>query len=277
MGLLVDLWTTSLEPGYATETARRRAATEAGGSRRGRRTTTLVAGLALVAAGLLLATAAGEARLRAPAALQARQGLLEQVEARTLDTDQLQSRVASEEVTLSAERDAALARSRDSQALTERLRDLELLAGAAPVTGPGLRVTLDDAPPSASDTLGAGDSGGEIQPGRLLDRDLQDVVNALWAAGAEAVAVEGQRLSALSAISNAGDAILVDFRPTSPPYVVEAIGDPTRLELAFVDSPTGRRFGTYVSLLGITFDVSGEESLTLPAAVLRDDAGSGTP
>ena len=49
----------------------------------------------------------------------------------------------------------------------------------------------------------------------MLDRDLQVIVNGLWAAGAEAIAVNGQRLTACSAIRSAGEAILVDFRPLS--------------------------------------------------------------
>ena len=56
--------------------------------------------------------------------------------------------------------------------------------------------------------------------GRVLDRDLQELVNGLWAAGAEAVSVDGQRLTARTAIRSAGEAVLVDFRPLSPPYVV---------------------------------------------------------
>jgi uncharacterized protein YlxW (UPF0749 family) len=73
-----------------------------------------------------------------------------------------------------------------------------------------------------------------VPEGRVRDADLQDVVNGLWAAGAEAVAVDGQRLTALSAIRSAGESVLVDLRPLSPPYTVEAVGDPAALEVGFV-------------------------------------------
>ena len=96
------------------------------------------------------------------------------------------------------------------------------------MTGPGLVVRLDDA-------AGDGD-GADVDPrtdvddsGRVTDRDLQTVVNEVWAAGAEAVAVNGQRLTALSAIRSAGDAILVDFRPLTPAVRRSwRVGDPTR-------------------------------------------------
>ncbi len=285
MSLFDDLWATSLEPGYRSETARRAAGggttPDTAGPRppAGRRGVPApVTVLACVAAGLLLATGAVQVQRTAPQAAQAREALLEQVDRRTAGTDALQAEVTAQQVAVAAERDAALTRDRESQALLDRVRDLEVLVGATAVTGPGLRVVLDDAPAESADAL-APDAvpSGVHSPGRLLDRDLQDVVNALWASGAEAVAVDGQRLSALSAISNAGDAVLVDFRPVLPPYTVEAIGDPARLEPAFVDSPTGRRFATYVSLLGITYDVDGVDALTLPAAALRAAAGAPPP
>lgn len=111
---------------------------------------------------------------------------------------------------------------------------------------------------------------GTAPEGRVQDRDLQDVVNGLWAAGAEAVSVNGQRLSALTAIRSAGDAILVDLRPLTPPYVVAAVGDPEGLELGFVDGPSGRRLQTFTSLYGITFEVRREQELSLPGAAAPD-------
>jgi uncharacterized protein YlxW (UPF0749 family) len=104
----------------------------------------------------------------------------------------------------------------------------------------------------------------------VRDADLQDVVNGLWAAGAEAVAVDGQRLTALSAIRSAGESVLVDLRPLSPPYVVEAVGDASRLEVRFVDGPSGRRLTTLASLYGIRFEVSRADELDLPAAGTPD-------
>lgn len=278
MSLLDLISSTSLEPGYHRAALARQGAARDGhvprsAAARG------VAGpgplVLLLVAGLLLATAAVQAGRDAPTTAATRDALVSQVVSRTGDTDALAARVAEVQAGLSAAQDAALQRATDDQRLSQRISELELVTGAAAVTGPGLRVVLDDAPAEAEDPLagGGGTAGTAVPQGRLLDRDLTDVANALWAAGAEAVAVNGQRLTAQTAISSAGDSLLVDFRPLSPPYEILAVGDPGQLEPAFVDSATGRRFSTYVSLLGIEFSVTAEDELSLPGGVLRG-AGS---
>ena len=106
---------------------------------------------------------------------------------------------------------------------------------------------------------------GSALYGTVLDRDLQDVANELWHDGAEAIAVNGERLTATSTIRTAGSTILVDFRPISSPYQVSAIG-PRDLDRRFTDSRTGQRFHAYVSAYGMQVSVSREDDLTLPAA-----------
>ena len=78
---------------------------------------------------------------------------------------------------------------------------------------------------------------GGAGPSRVIYSDLQKVANDLWAAGAEAIAINGQRLTATSTIRSAGAAILVDFRPVTSPYEVSAIG-PGSLREQFDDSRT---------------------------------------
>jgi uncharacterized protein YlxW (UPF0749 family) len=265
MSLLVDISTTSLEPGYV-EAAQRRAGGPASPGTPG--------GLGLVlliVAGLLLATAAVQATRRAPTEAAARTALAEEVAGRTAATDGLAAEVASAQAALARERTETLAAERAGELLSARVADLELRSGLVEVRGPGIRVTIDDAPPASEDPLaGEGATAAlEADTGRLLARDVAEVVNALWAAGAEAVAVDGQRITGQTAISGAGEAVLVDFRPLDPPYEIEAIGSPASLEPSFVDSPTGRRFATFVSLLGIGFEVQGESELVLPAGLLR--------
>jgi uncharacterized protein YlxW (UPF0749 family) len=94
---------------------------------------------------------------------------------------------------------------------------------------------------------------------------MQRVVNGLWAAGAEAVSVNGQRLTALSAIRAAGDAILVDNRPLVPPYTVLAVGGKT-LGARFQNSVDGRYLQSMHEDLGIRSSLSDEDRVTLPAA-----------
>ena len=105
-----------------------------------------------------------------------------------------------------------------------------------------------------------------MELGRVLDRDLQLVVNGLWAAGAEAIAVNGQRLSALSAIRGAGDAILVDFRPLSPPYSVLAVGDPTALRAGLLDGSAGQTLRLYREAYKIRYSVEDEPEISLSGA-----------
>jgi uncharacterized protein YlxW (UPF0749 family) len=170
---------------------------------------------------------------------------------------------------VSRARDEKLTTTRSGRARAEALARLELVTGAVAVTGPGARVTVDDAP------SGPGE-GDDADLGRVQDRDLQLVVNGLWAAGAEAVAVNGYRITARSAIRSAGESILVDYRPVSPPYRVEAIGEEDRLAARFVDGPGGRALSTLGSTYGIRFTSESVARLTLPAAVSLGDVADRT-
>ncbi|MDP9417593.1 MAG: DUF881 domain-containing protein, partial [Actinomycetota bacterium] len=179
---------------------------------------------------------------------------------------------------LARERRAALSLTGDGAVLTQRLVVLEAVTGAAPILGPGLRVTLDDA---RGERAGGGADprqGEDAEDGRVLDYDLQRLVNALWESGAEAVSVNGQRVTALTAIRLAGEAIVVGYRPLAPPYVVDAIGDPAALEPALADSAGGRYLRGLVKNYGIGLEVAPRRRLELPAAAgLRLTAARALP
>jgi uncharacterized protein YlxW (UPF0749 family) len=130
------------------------------------------------------------------------------------------------------------------------------------VRGDGAVVRVADAPAPVDPVTGkaSGDN-----PGRVLDRDLQDIANALWLAGAEAIAVNDLRLTAMSTIRSAGGAILVDFRPITAPYEVSAIG-PDGLDKRLLDSATGKRFRRYADTYRMQFGVEARKDLVLPAA-----------
>jgi uncharacterized protein YlxW (UPF0749 family) len=98
-----------------------------------------------------------------------------------------------------------------------------------------------------------------------LYSDLQKVANALWAAGAEAVAVNGQRLTATSTIRQAGEAILVDYRPVTGPYEVTAIG-PGSMRDRFEGSRAAALMRDVQRTTGLSFGVKDADDLTLPAA-----------
>jgi uncharacterized protein YlxW (UPF0749 family) len=102
-------------------------------------------------------------------------------------------------------------------------------------------------------------------PGRVLDRDLQEIANELWRSGAEAIAINGQRLISTSTIRVAGGAILVDFRPVTSPYEVSAVGS-GGLDRRFTESGTGRRFRRIAEVYRMEYTVRAQRGLTLPAA-----------
>ena len=271
MSLLVDMMTNSLDESYAEAAARKKAVArgttreeQAGATPPSRRA---VAVLLLIALGLVTGTAAAQVRRREASMEGLRAELVSDVKSRTASTDELADTAAGLRREVDRLQDAGLSAGAAGRAAAEQLAALELAAGVGPVRGPGIVVRLNDAPGSADPEVDV--RGGAAGEGRILDRDLQDVVNALWAAGAEAISVNGLRLTVQTAIRSAGEAILVDYRPLSPPYTVRAIGEPKELEPAFVDGEVGRRLNTYTSLYGLEFAVRRTDAQTLP--------GSGAP
>ncbi len=263
MSLLVDMMSNTLDEGYAERAARKAAAPAPSGTptvvRRG------TAALALIAIGVVTGTAVTQVRQRQEASSGLRAELASEVGDRTAETDRLVAQAEGLRADVAAAQAAALGADTAGRSAARRLEALGLASGTLAVSGPGLSVRLSDAP------AGAGEQdeplrGGTALDGRVQDRDLQDLVNGLWAAGAEAVSINDVRLTALTAIRSAGDTVLVDFRLLSPPYVVRAVGDPQRLELELLDGPTGRRLATYTQLYGLGFEVRREEALALPGA-----------
>ncbi len=269
MSLLVDMMANTLDEAYAERAAR---TTTSDPPRSGRLHTGRAGVLpvvALVVIGLVTGTAVAQVRDRQAASSGLRSGLAAEVRARTSETDDLAARAAELRDEVASVRESALGADAQGRAAARRLAALGAASATTAVSGPGLEVRLDDAPPgagAAADPL----RGGTVPDGRVQDRDLQDVANGLWAAGAEAISINGQRLSVVTAVRSAGESVLVDLRPIAPPYVVRAIGDPAALELEFVDGPTGRRLTTFTSLYGIAFSVRRADELRLPAASAPD-------
>lgn len=283
MSLLVDVMTHTVDQGYADAALRKKAAEErrhdaavqrqpidsepapSGGSAAPSGTgpfrwpgrATVFAAVVLVVAGGLFATAAVKTHQGDAAAKRDRQRLVQQVEQQQAAADSLQRQADTLNTQITTARDSALATTDRSGALRNQLAELSGVDGAVAVAGSGVRVTLDDA---AASGPAAHDGSGII-----LDSDVRRVVNGLFAAGAEAVAVNGQRLTTQTAIREAGGAILVDYRPLSPPYSIDAIGPPA-LGSAFESGDTGRLFTTEHQLYGLGYTVQDHQRLTLPAA-----------
>jgi len=133
-------------------------------------------------------------------------------------------------------------------------------AGFTQVTGSGLSVELNDAPPQ-NPALGQ-----HTNPDDLLvhQQDVEAVMNALWRGGATAMTVQGRRLISTSAPQCVGNVILVDGVVYSPPYVIAATGNPTRMRLALASEPGVQLYLEYVNLFGLTFKVTAIPNLVMP-------------
>lgn len=127
---------------------------------------------------------------------------------------------------------------------------LGFVAGIDPVAGPGLRVTLSDAPRSTDRLLPEDASPDDLV---VHQQDVQGVVNALWAGGAEAVQIMDQRAIVTSAVRCVGNTLILQGRVYSPPYVVTAIGDPDRLSRALDAAPAVQLFRYYVDKVGLVY------------------------
>jgi uncharacterized protein YlxW (UPF0749 family) len=134
-----------------------------------------------------------------------------------------------------------------------RLQRLRARTGFGAVRGPGVQVTLNSAPDSADNDL-------------VRDSDLSLLTDALWAAGAEAISVNGQRLNAMGAFRNVGIQVLLNSQPINPPYQFDVVGNPDTLPANLLSSQIGEKWYTLKDSLGFRFDVHDGGTMTLPAA-----------
>lgn len=164
------------------------------------------------ALGFVAVLAVVSARISETERLQTRDELVSRVVTASGEVDALQQQVSLQSEKVDRLRSELLDADEGSAAAIDMDR-LAVDAGATELVGPGLVISIDDAP--------------DAQPGslnRVLDRDLQAIVNELWRAGAQGIAVNDQRLVETSAIRGAGDAILVNYHPLTRPYVMSAVG-----------------------------------------------------
>jgi uncharacterized protein YlxW (UPF0749 family) len=149
----------------------------------------------------------------------------------------------------------------DSAVADAQARAATLLApsGLTAVHGPGIEVVLDDAPGQPA--------GGDVDPNQLVvhQSDLQAVVNALWAGGAEAMTIAGQRVIATSAVRCVGNTLLLNGDVFSPPFHVAAIGPSATMLKNLSSSPGVKLFREAASFYGLGYTVSTDSRLELPA------------
>lgn len=238
MSLLAELQDNALEPGYRDA------------SERGERPSPWRRGVALAVLAALLVLAGVNTFRSSDDAASERDELLGRIgqENERLAQLEVEGRTLGEEIR----------RLGDEQVTDPELRaEVALLAplvGDVPVTGPGVVVVVDDAPSR---------SGSE---GLVFDSDLSRLVNGLRQAGAEAVAINGRRVTALTPIRSAGAAITVDYVSLNPPYTVEAIGDPAALQAGFARTSAAVWWKYISDNFGVGFQIrEADEDLVLAA------------
>jgi len=257
----------TLDPAYAQAAAAR---SSRDGVPRPRRWGPAVVALTMAVAGLLVAVTYDQAAATVEGRDQVRAALVDDIRGDSAVTDDLAAQLESLRAEVARTRDDLLAASAVGQRARDALASAEESAGAVPVTGPGLLVTLANADPTADEDPVGGGTAEEDPREQVQDGDLQLVVNALWAAGAEAISINGQRLGPTTAIRFAGEAVLVDFRPVTNPYQISAIGDPDTLSAQFLASPEVGALAVISQTFGLRFEYAEEEELSVPPASIPE-------
>lgn len=239
MDLLTQLWEQPLDPDYQVVHDR-------GDAPRSRRRWALAAVVLVLVAIVTMQTA--RTVKAAPVLAVQREELQTRVQQAEQSNDEL--RAQQEAIGREIQQLQASVADRQTQ---EQINQLAPAAGQQAVQGPGLTIVVDDAPDS--------DQSGS----RVTDVDLRQLVNGLWQAGAEAIAINGHRLSARTAIRAAGSAITVDYRSLVTPYRVEVIGDPRTLEARFAETAGGAWWGDATKNYGLRLEATQTRSLRLGA------------
>lgn len=239
----------SLDPDYETYTARHRADPV---RNRIRFIGVRAFGLLLVGAlvSLSFTAAIADNSRRAPNTSAARASLIQEINSAISESDSASLANKRLRESVNALQQDVFRLGSEGSITGGELERLAGLVGESKVKGEGIVITL-----VASDIANP-----------VFDTDLQTLINLLWLSGAEAIAIEGERLTALSAIRSAGSAILVDYRPINPPYVIYAVGSKGSLSNALTTGRGESFIRELTDAFGIQVKVQKRNSITLPAS-----------
>lgn len=199
-----------------------------------------------------------------------RQALITRVQQADSRVSALEKQVQTAQRDYQAATQAQLSGTSLGQQAQERLARLQLAAGYTSVKGSGIELVVDDA------TADPNAPSGSSEPGKVMDRDLQLIVNGLWQSGASAISINDRRLTSTSAIRAAGEAILVNYRPLVPPYRIKAIGDDGgALAGRFRDGSAGLLLEELQTRYGVIWELQTSGQTTIPAAATDSNSTGG--
>lgn len=227
---------------------------EAAGQEDSRRRSGRMAAVAVALFGLMVAVAAVQTSRDAAATEEGRQELIRQINLQRDDLRDSQERVSNLRQEISDLTDNAESVEQLQSRVSSSLLSTSAYAGYAPVRGPGVRVTVDDSPDGTAD-------------GRVRDEDMSLLVDGLWVAGAEAIAINGYRLTAITSIRSINKAIHIAAQPIKPPYEILAVGDPNTLQSLFAESRPGLSWLALRNNYGFDFTMENATTpMNLPAS-----------
>lgn len=261
MTLITEMLRRPLDPSYAAAAESRQRSGLPPAT--GHRSPMLVVVAVLI--GALLAISALALRAPETSASKVKAYLVDRIEAGRAHAEAQTRLIASVRREIDIAQASALIQ-QSQTGLADELSRLELAAATLPVTGPGVVLTVDDAKAEVDPKNPNVDPGAVTGPDltKVFATDLQIIVNGLWQAGAEAISVNGHRLTSRTAIRSAGEAILVNYRPLARPYVITAIGDPGSLSVEFADNDGGSHLQSLKANYKIRGDISERDPVVVP-------------
>ena len=143
-----------------------------------------------------------------------------------------------------------------------KIEQLSPVAGFTAMAGPGLTVILNDAP--QVDLSIPENERPDVNDLLIHQEDVQSVVNALWAGGAQGVSLMGKRVISTSAVKCVGNTLLLHGKVYSPPFKIQAVGDVAKLTNSLRTDPNVTILQDYVDLYGLVFDVQRSQLINLP-------------
>jgi uncharacterized protein YlxW (UPF0749 family) len=235
-GLLETIADTALDDDYYV--------VRAGPGEQSRQFNTVLTGVVLGVFALLVAIAAIQTRSDRPATERERATLIS-------DVDSRKAQLARREATADRLRERVDELKASVVGFDAGYEELRLLASDRGASGPGIRIRT---------------SSGPTASGVITDRDLQTLVNGLWYAGAEAIAINGKRIGPQTSIRSAGGVIKVNYEPIGEPFEILVLGDAAALEDRFGQTAVGRAWEQSRKSSGVRFDVARSDDLTVESA-----------